>query len=658
MPDVSHHQRTQAAQPVKLPQGLDAVAHSVAGAFGSRVSLRALRDEAMRIRSQAEEFRDLRDSVVAERMITLREVFRRRGSNAKAGESEALALTVEAARRKTGLEAHLEQIMGALAIHRQALVEMATGEGKTLTIALAAVSLGWSRRPTHIITANDYLAARDAKNLNKFYEFCGVSVAHVTGGMVSEERQASYKASVVYTTAKEVAADFLRDRLTLGVLADSGRRIIRQLLQRRGSPADRIVQRGLHTAIVDEADHAMIDEAVTPLIISRQVPNDSLIEAARTAHQLVAGLRDRKHYKIDALHKEIELTRTGKDYVIPRIARLPGIWQGQQRGQDLVLQALQAREFFRAGQQYVLSEGKIVIVDESTGRLMPQRTWSDGLHQAIEAKEGIEVSSPSATMARQSFQRFFRLYRHLAGLTGTGREAASEFWHIYNLPMVCIPHHRKCERRELPDRIFATEKMKWDAVARDIVDRHKRRQPILVGTRSVESSEHIAGLLAGHRIHFSILNAKRDAEEAGIVARAGQEGKVTIATNMAGRGTDIVLGKGMSALGGLHVIATERHESRRVDRQLFGRAARQGDPGSAQAFVSLDDELMRRHLPESVRRGIQSLIAANPASASLVGSAAVRFAQRSSERMAYQQRRSVLRNDTKLDESLGFTTEG
>mgnify|MGYP001205664869 FL=1 len=326
MPDVSHHQRTQASQPAKLPQGLDAIAHSVAGALGSRVSLRALRDEAMRIQSQAEEFQDLRDSELAQRMKLLHEAFRRRGSGAKPYEAEALALTVEAARRKTGLKAHLEQIMGALAIRRQCLVEMATGEGKTLTIALAAVGLGWTRHPLHIITANDYLAARDGKSLRKFYEFCGVSVAYVTGGMVSDERRTSYEASVVYTTAKEVAADFLRDRLALGVFADSGRRIIRQLLQRRGSPADRIVQRGLHTAIVDEADHAMIDEAVTPLIISRQVPNDSLLEAARTAHQLVSGLEDNKHYKIDALHKEIELTRTGKDYVIPRIAQLPGIW--------------------------------------------------------------------------------------------------------------------------------------------------------------------------------------------------------------------------------------------------------------------------------------------------------------------------------------------
>ena len=657
MPDVSNYQRTQVARPAKLPQGLDAVAHSLAGTLGSRVSLGSLRREATMIRARAEELRDRRDSGLVERMKTLRDAFRRRGSRTKDQEAEALAFTVEAARRKTGLLAHPEQIMGALAIHRGCLVEMATGEGKTLTIALAAVTPGWTRRPVHIITANDYLATRDARNLRKFYEFCGVSVSHVAGGMSSDERRENYDASVVYTTAKEVAADFLRDRLLLGVLADPGRRIIRQLLQRRGSPADRIVQRGLHTAIVDEADHAMIDEAVTPLIISRQVPNDTLVDAAHTAHNLIADLQAGEHYKIDALHKEIELTRFGKDYVAPRIAGLPGIWQGQHRGRDLILQALQAREFFHLGQQYVLSDGKIVIVDESTGRLMPQRTWSDGLHQAIEAKEGVEVSSPSATMARQSFQRFFRLYRHLAGLTGTGREAASEFWHIYHLPMVCIPHHRKCIRREFPDRIFATEKEKWDAVAGEIVDRHRRRQPILVGTRSVETSEHLAALLRRHRVNFSILNATRDAEEASIVARAGQDGKITISTNMAGRGTDIVLGQGVSVLGGLHVMATERHESRRVDRQLFGRSARQGDPGSAQAFVSLDDELMRRHLSQSIRSGIQGVVSSNPASAKLVGAAAVRFAQRSSERMAYQQRRTVLRNDTKLDESLGFTTE-
>lgn len=657
MPDVAHIERTRAATPDKLPKGLDALAHSLVGKFGG-VSLRSLRREAEEIQADSNKWREAKDGTLAEEMRRLRAIFRRRGRESTQLEGSALALCVEAARRKIGLSAHTEQIMGALAIRKGLLAEMATGEGKTLTIALAAVAPGWSGRPVHVITANDYLAGRDAKSFKSYYQLCGIEVGHVSGEMPPADRRERYEAEVVYTTAKELVADFLRDRLQLGTLVEPGRRLIRTMLQPGRALSQRIVMRGLHTAIVDEADHAMIDEAVTPLIISRQVPNAPLVEASRTAYEIAAQFVPGDHYRIDRRYKEVELTKAAKEKIAAAVSGLPGIWQGQARGNDLVRQALQAREFFHRDEQYVISDGKLIIVDESTGRLMPQRTWSEGLHQAIEAKEGLEISSPAETLSRLSFQRFFRLFYHLSGLTGTATEAAKEFWHIYQLPVVSIPHHRPCIRREPLDRIFATADAKWSAVTEEIVTRHARGQPVLVGTRSVEASEHLAGLLRARGLNFSVLNATRHAEEGAIVARAGHRGKITIATNMAGRGTDIRLGAGVADLGGLHVLATERHESRRIDRQLAGRSARQGDPGSAQSFVSLEDDLVRRHLPGAIRQRVRGLLAAGLPGANKLGAAAVRFAQKSSQRLAFQQRRSVLRNDSKLDESLGFTAEG
>jgi preprotein translocase subunit SecA len=330
---------------------------------------------------------------------------------------------------------------------------------------------------------------------------------------------------------------------------------------------------------------------------------------------------------------------------------LPGFWRGEQRRAELVRTALVAREFFQRDRQYILSDGKVVIVDEFTGRPMPQRTWREGLHQAIEAKEGIELSDPTETVARMSFQRFFRCFHRLSGMTGTAWEAAAEFWQIYRLPVVRIPTNRPCVRRHWPDRIFREEASKWAAVADEIERIHRTGRPLLVGTRSVAASEHLARQLKSRGLEFHVLNATRLAEEAMIVSVAGERGRVTIATNMAGRGTDIRLGPGVAELGGLHVIATERHESGRVDRQLFGRSGRQGDPGSAQAFVSAEDELVRRHLPKAAQRILRST--ENRAFVK----AAFALAQRRAQRLAWKQRAAVLRSDAWLDEALSFAGE-
>lgn len=649
------HRRTSVARGRELHRGLDAVVHGwMGGAKRRSSSTSKLRAEGDRLRESAATLADEDDAHLQARLRESQAVFRRGEKLDDETAYVALAAVAEAARRRLGLRPHAVQLMAALAVWRGFLLEMATGEGKTLTISLAAVLAGWTGRPCHVVTANDYLASRDAEWLEPFYSFCGLSAGCVVGGMEPQERRANYQRDITYTTSKEVVADFLRDRLQLGPLVDSTRRLLRTMLQGSASGRDGLVLRGLHTAIVDEADNALIDEAVTPLIISQQQDNEPLRVACEIAHKLSSALVAGHDYHSDPRRQEIRLEPAGLEKLAARASELPGMWRGAERRSELVTQALRAREFFHLGKQYVIEEEKIVIVDEYTGRLMHQRTWREGLHQAVEAKEGVPVTTPAGTLARLSFQRFFRFYRKLSGLSGTVWEAGPEVWQIYRLPVVRIPTNRPCQRVELADRVFATAEEKWLAIADEIAQRHARRQPILVGTRSVAASEGLADRLAARGLPFNLLNATRHREEAEIVAQAGEPSRITIATNMAGRGTDIKLGDGVPEIGGLHVILTERHESRRIDRQLMGRAARQGDPGSAQAFVSLDDELPMRHASDWLRERARTALALSLPGARPVAVALIDSAQRNSERTAFRQRRQVLQTDTWVEESLAF----
>jgi preprotein translocase subunit SecA len=472
--------------------------------------------------------------------------------------------------------------------------------------------------------------------------------------MPPSERVRGHAAHVTYTTSKELAADFLRDRLQLGAGASATRWSIRLLRDPAHAAQRGVVMRGLHTVIVDEADSVLIDEAVTPLIIAGNESRSGTDEAFQRAWSLAAALTPGVDYRRDDHHREVELLPGGWHKLDALREHLPALWQSRSRRQELVTQALTAREFFHLGRQYVVEEGKVVIVDEFTGRLMPMRKWRHGLHQAIEAKEGAAISTLDETLARMSFQKFFRLFHHLSGMTGTGQEAASEFWRIYHLPVVCIPTNRPCQRRDLPDRVFAEAKSKWEAISEEVVVRHATGQPVLVGTRSIMASEQLAHRLQSHGLNPTVLNATRHREEAQIVEAAGQRGRVTIATNMAGRGTDIVLGPGVADLGGLHVIATERHESRRIDRQLIGRAGRQGDPGSAQAFVSADDELVQRFAGAAVRNALAQAARRQVRGAEQLASAVFANAQRTAQRQAFKQREQVLKLDDWLETALSF----
>lgn len=652
---TSDYYRTAINHPKPLLSGLDARLNAFVGSVvhGPGMVGEFLAG-AQEIDALAPSWKNLPDRHLRRKLMEFKEAFRRRRKNYETLIPPALAAIREAAARRVGLRPYAVQLAGALALYRGCVAEMATGEGKTLTAAMTSVLSGWSGFPCHIITVNDYLAGRDAKWMGPLYSTCGVSVGCVTGEMEPAARREGYRSEVTYTTNKEIVADFLRDRLWLGNFQQSERRQIAALLGRKADIEEGLVMRGIHAAIVDEADSILIDEAVTPLIISRALPNEVFIDTCRVAYEIASELEPGSDYSVNERHKEIEINPRLRERLVRRIRTSNAQFRGVSGHMELIHQALTAREFFHRDDQYVIQDDRVVIVDEFTGRQMPQRTWRAGLHQFIEAEEGLPMTTPTETLARLSFQRFYRFFNKLAGMTGTAREAIQELWEIYHLPVVNIPENRPCQRKIPPARIFASKASKWRAIVDDILRLHKQGRPVLVGTRSVEASEHLASLLETTGLQFKVLNAIRHKEEAGIVSLAGERGAITIATNMAGRGTDIRLGKGIIQLGGLHVIASECHEAQRIDRQLFGRCARQGDPGSAELFVSMEDEVIKRFVREPIRRIIEKQLETHAAGARLGAVGAVRWAQAAAQRLASRRRRGVLRMDTWLDDSLSF----
>lgn len=650
------YRRTHIVTPEKLHGGLDGLLHRLAGGYRRRPTAGwSIKKEAEKIVEQAEGLRQVSDRRLRENLREKQVQFHRQAKGFETQLPEALAIMVEVADRTLGLRPYPVQVMGAMGLYKGFLTEMATGEGKSLTACLPAVLAAWTGRPCHFVTVNDYLANRDALEMRPFYTFCGVSTGFVLGQMEPKQRRENYRQGVVYTTLKELVADFLRDRLILRAFHHPSRRLLRQILQPELREIEGVVLKGLDTVIVDEADSVLIDEAVTPLIISQAQENRPLVEASITAYGMADSLEPGTDYIVDQKYREIRLTKEGLQKIEDHSQQLPGIWRGPSRREELIRQSLTAKEFYKLDKQYVIQDDKVTIVDEFTGRLMPNRTWRHGLHQAVEAKEGLEVNDPSETLARLSFQKFFRFFRRLSGMTGTAKEAGAELWHIYKLPVMAIPTNRPCVRKMLPDSVFSNEAKKWEAIAGEIEKWHMTGRPVLIGTRSVTASEKLAAMLSEKGLEFNLLNAVRHQEEAQIVAAAGEKDRITIATNMAGRGTDIKLGRGVAEMGGLHVIATERHESRRIDRQLFGRCARQGDPGSAQAFMCVDDELIQRFVPSLMKNRLAFALKRRAPGAKILAGAALSQAQRAAQRLAFRQRRNVLKMDTWLEEALSFS---
>ena len=485
---------------------------------------------------------------------------------------EAFALVREGAKRVLGLFPYKVQIMGGITLHNGNIAEMRTGEGKTLTATMPVYLNALSGDGVHVVTVNEYLSTRDAKEMGELYNFLGLSVGVNLTGQTPEEKRAAYYADITYSTNSELGFDYLRDNMVVY--------------------KSQMVQRPLNYAVVDETDSILIDEARTPLIISGQAEKSTVLY--QRADFFVKALKEEEDYTIDLTSKSISLTDEGINKA-EQTFRLPNLYDVDNSALvHHIDQALRANYIMIRDIDYVVDEGQVKIVDGFTGRIMEGRRYSDGLHQAIEAKEGVEVENESKTMATITYQNFFRMYRKLSGMTGTAKTEEEEFREIYNMNVITIPTNRPVQRIDAHDVIYPSLKSKFKAVVRDIKERHEKGQPILVGTVAVETSELISQMLHQEGIPHEVLNAKNHFKEAEIVMMAGQRGAVTIATNMAGRGTDIKLGKGVKELGGLCVIGTERHESRRIDNQLRGRSGRQGDPGATQFYLSLEDDLMKR----------------------------------------------------------------
>jgi preprotein translocase subunit SecA len=559
----------------------------------------------------------------------------------------AFAQVRAAAQRTLGQRHHDVQLVGAWAMLNGMLAEMETGEGKTLTATLAAATAALAGRAVHVITVNDYLAERDAATLRPLYEALGISLGCVKHGQDPATRRAAYRCDVVYCSNKEITFDYLRDRLAMG---GRPRPIAQRIDSLAGAGARELLLRGLDFAIVDEADSVLVDEARTPLILSAPIDAAKEEPVYRQALDIARALGERDYRLDDA---QIVISAAGRERIRELAAPLGGIWSGPRRSELFVRQALTALELFHRDKHYLVRDGKVQIIDENTGRLMPDRSWEQGLHQLIEIKEEVEVTGRRETLARISYQRFFRRYRHLAGMTGTGAEVAGELWAVYRLRVARIPTNRPVRRIHLADRVYGRAEDKWRAVIEAIEQRHLAGQPVLVGTRSVAASEHLAALLEKAALPFRLLNARQDADEAAIVAQAGERGRITVATNMAGRGTDIKLGPGVAELGGLHVICTERHESGRIDRQLFGRCGRQGDPGSCEAILAADDDLAATHA--SLASALLSTLQRVP---DAPGRLLYWLAQRRAEAANSRARQQLLQMDESLGDLLAFSGRG
>lgn len=484
---------------------------------------------------------------------------------------EAFAVIREASRRVLGMRHFDTQLIGGIILHRGNIAEMCTGEGKTL-VATAPVYLNaLEGKGVHVITVNDYLAKRDSEWMGQVYKFLGLSVGLIIHDLDFNQRKIAYNSDITYGTNNEFGFDYLRDNMVTSL--------------------DQMVQRPLHYCLIDEVDSILIDEARTPLIISG--PGQKSTDAYYTVAKLVPQLKKEEDYTIDEKQKTVAPTEAGVAKM-EKLLHVENLYDAENLELNhLFVQALRAQTMMTRDKDYVVKDGEVVIVDEFTGRLMYGRRYSDGLHQAIEAKEGLEVQRESQTLATITFQNYFRMYDKLAGMTGTAKTEEQEFIKIYGLPVLQVPTNKPIQRKDLPDVIFKNKRGKYKAVVREVERRHATGQPMLIGTTSIEQSEELSHMLDQANIPHSVLNAKYHEREAAIVALAGQKGAITIATNMAGRGTDISLGEGVAELGGLAIIGTERHESRRIDNQLRGRAGRQGDPGSSQFFLSLEDDLLR-----------------------------------------------------------------
>jgi preprotein translocase subunit SecA len=645
-------------QAFERPGIVDRIADRLVAPVSRRLQARKALDPSIveAVRQFAKQAEKLSDAGVRKAAAELRLVLRRDGFSVPAV-AQSFALIREVAGRAVGMRHFDSQIRGGWIILNGMIAEMETGEGKTLTATLPACTAAMAGLPVHVITVNDYLTARDAEWMAPVYKMLGLTVGVVVNGKEPQARRAAYGCDVTYCTNKELTFDYLRDRIALGSQVNRIQLSIERVAGTE-SRASRLVLRGLFFAIVDEADSVLVDEARTPLIISGRSDQAPEKEMYETALAIVGELEEGEDFAIEGGERHVRLTPKGKQKLTAAAETLPGVFRGTRRREELATQALTARHVFKRDIHYLVRDDKVQIIDESTGRILPDRSWEQGLHQMVEAKEGCPLTSQQTSVARMTYQRFFRRYLRLAGMTGTAREIAPELWSVYRLPVVKVPTNRPVKRRDLGEAVYATTAEKWRAVVARLRELNQTGRPVLVGTRSVGASEELSRLLAAAGLKHQLLNARQDKEEAEIVARAGQVGGITVATNMAGRGTDIKLGKGVEAVGGLHVIATELHESRRIDRQLFGRCGRQGDPGFFEVILSLEDELSRVYLKGVPGALARRIVGDGRGFSQALLRRLVRYAQARAEASHAAIRRELLTMDEQLGDLLAFSGKG
>jgi preprotein translocase subunit SecA len=595
------------------------------------------------VASYEEKFKALADSDLRKTSLSLR-------YRAKSQEPlihllpESYALVREAARRTLNMRHFDVQILGGITLHQHSIAEMQTGEGKTLTATLPLYLHSLVGKGAHLATVNDYLARRDAEWMRPIYECLGLSVGVIEAQLTTAQRRAAYASDVTYGTAKEFGFDFLRDRLLLRRIGEQSTDFLGGMLgQANKQGGEKTVQREAHFALVDEADSVLIDDAGTPLIIGALPTDEELLaaECYRWSSEVAHEFIEDEHYEYDHEHQKAELTLAGRQFA--RGLSIPETMQsvGMTDIYEYVERALKVQHAFTRDRHYVIRDGEIQIVDEFTGRISEGRKWRDGIHQAVEAKEKVQVTAGNGQAARVTVQDFFLRYKHLAGMTGTATTSASELRRIYKLRVYAIPTNRPAIRERLAEGVYGTSDAKWTAIVEEVRRIHADGRPVLIGTRSIDKSESLAVMLKVAGIPHDVLNAHQIAREAEIIAGAGSRGKVTVSTNMAGRGTDIKLGAGVADMGGLHVICTEMHDSARIDRQLIGRCGRQGDPGSYRVYVALDDDILLAGLgPERAERLKE---VGETASGPLdTWFPTFRLAQRRIERQKFRQRRVLM----------------
>ena len=590
---------------------------------------------------------------IQEKLKALRFYARKHGTDERYL-SEVFAIISEVSGRVLNMRHYRHQLIGGWAMMGGTIIEMDTGQGKSLCATLPVCAAALAGVPTHVITINEYLACRDAETFKPLYEALGLTVASVTEEMSEDDKRIIYQSDVVYCTNKQIAFDYLRDRIATNN-DGGGLRLQLESLYSDQPRQEKLMLRGLNFAIVDEADSVLVDEAVTPLIISASKSQSDKRPVYEKAILLAKQLQDSRDFILKAEQRSVILTEDGKRRLDHLGGKLGGLWRGPCPREELVVQALKAQHLFIKNQHYLVDEGKIQIIDEFTGRVMADRSWGAGLHQMVEAKEGCELTDSRETLARISYQRFFRRYVNLAGMTGTANEVKNELKAVYNLNVFRVQPAKAPQKIFLPTIVCNSETEKWQHVINRIKELNEQRRPVLVGTRTLRSSMILSELLQSHQLNHYLLNPHQAEQEAEIVSRAGEPGSITVATNMAGRGTDIKLPQDALELGGLHVISTEKHEARRIDRQLYGRCGRQGDPGSVEIVLSLEDEIVTNNYHKLILKFANHLQNKNiPLIRDLI-KVLFTVSQLSVEKRQYHVRKNVLKIDEQQGRLLAFS---